>query len=150
MGDKNMIQLPQRARVAFGEACFRCFAAVLITWIGFYLFASFSTDGWYLTSDWWLRSLRVLTFGSAFALVLMSPLSWVPFVGCSRRVIVAGMILIPFTASTSAEVFGRAQELTLLHQYGEKPSQKVYVNRWWPFTHHAIAGDPKSGWHGWD
>ncbi len=150
MDDKSMIERLQREGVKWGVVSLRCFLAALITWLGFLFFATFSTDGWYLTSGWWLRSLRVVTYGSAIAVALMAPFSWMPLVGCGWRAVVAGMILIPFTSVFSAEVFGRAQELALLHRYGEKPSHTVHVERWWPFTHHAIAGGPKYGWSGWD
>jgi hypothetical protein len=128
----------------------RLIGALAVAAMGFLFFATFTTAGWGLSAGWWWQSLGSVAGFSLVAWAIMAPISWLPFLGCSRRVIWMGMIGIPLISVVGAEVFGRSQEWLVQHRYGLTPSEPVYLHRWWPFEHHEIAFQPGSGWTGWN
>ena len=109
---------------------------------GFYLLAMLRTSGFGMEPrDFW-----GLSFG---ALICVGPLALIPFIGLRKKKVLVGVLAICGGSLLAAEAFGRTQELLVVSEYGEFPSDEIQLSRWWPFEHHAMFGS-KYGWDGSD
>jgi hypothetical protein len=121
----------------------RCvFALLPLAWATYFL-AMLRTSGWGPETS-------IVWAPLGIALVYAGIPAAVPFLGLPWRAVVGGAFGICLTAVAVSEVFGRAQEMQVMREYGETPSRNLAIRRWWPFEHHDIYYTPGSGWSGCD
>ena len=85
-----------------------------------------------------------------FPLILMMATASLPFLGLNWRCIAIGVSVILGVSFLVAESYGRAQEILVMREYGDAPTEAMTIVRWWPFEHHSIFYSPRVGWSGCD
>lgn len=104
---------------------------------------------------WCLASVRTTGFGTSFTewgslTAFASIVAPFAFLGLRLRRILTGSFLFVVMSGIVVEGFARAQELSVVHRYGNDPKESPYVRRWWPFGHHSIFFVSGHGWTGCD
>jgi hypothetical protein len=122
----------------------RTFLCVTCVCIGFFIL------GDYRTSFFGLSLISIVGITMQMVLILI-PLAFLVFLGCSFKQKMIGASIICTCAFLVVEFFARYQEMKLLNIYGDNPKGIVVVqNRWWPFEDSTIQYCEKYGWAGCD
>ena len=109
--------------------------------------------GWFIVSN-----VRTQQFGFSLAILgvaamFVLPVTVVAFIGLRWRTIALGVLCVLLIVMASAEGFAALEEFAFQQKYRALPLDAATVTqeRQWPFAHHYLTYDPKSGlWQGGD
>ncbi len=114
------------------------------------LLAAVGLWAWYLAARVRTEQVGFSSAGLAVELgmvtLLAGPVAWLPFLGWRLRRVMLGTVGLLLSAVVLAELYGAVEEALVRRQFGAEPSQRLAMDRAWPFRGNGIVYEPGRGW----